>query len=319
MLIGMPTSAAASGFPRRGGGKPAPGPATAPEFVAPPELSGAGTIGTLLVVSAEVTGDPAPLLSFRWLRDGAPIAGAGGPAYAPEDADDLAAIRCRVTATNSAGSVSADSPGVIARQAAPVALGLDDRSFVQGTGVQTIAAAEGFGGRGLTFALAGPPGLGIDPATGIVTVSTAEPLGPAAVTVRATSSGGAAETSFTLAVLVADPETEDDNVIRFDTNARRFDSTSARFDAAVAPIDKDPGDAAPTGRFDSKLLRFDMNAIGFDVAKDTLPPAPAVARFDAGTLRFDADTLRFDAPAIPTDDEGNASSFSQPRTYDEAA
>ena len=149
----------------------------APDFAVPPDMSGTGTIGTLLVVSAEVTGTQTPLLSFRWLRDGAPIAGAGGPTYAPTDADDLAAIRCRVTLTDSAGSGSADTPGIIARHAAPRALGLADRAVGQGRGARSINAAEGFEGAGLTFALNGPSDPGIDPAIGVVTVPTAKPIG----------------------------------------------------------------------------------------------------------------------------------------------
>jgi hypothetical protein len=174
---------------------------------------------------------------------------------------------------------------------------------------------------GLNFALIGPLDLGIDPATGLMSVPTAEPLGPAAVTVRATNSGGAAGNSFTLAVLAAQPETEDDNVIRFDTNARRFDSTTAHFDGVAAPIDRDPGDTAPTSRFDSRTLRFDMNGIRFDGAQPipAPPPAPAIPRFDAGTLRFDANTLRFDAAAISTGDGEDVSSLFQPKTYHEAA
>jgi hypothetical protein len=310
MFIGLPISAAASGLPRRRA-RPGSDAPVAPDFAAPPDVLGTGTIGKLLIVSAEVTGTPTPLLSYRWLRDGAPISGAGGPAYAPTDADDLAALCCRVTATNETGSTSAESPRVIARHATPVALGLADRAFGQGSGARSLNAAEGFVGAGLTFALIGPPDIGIDPATGVVTVPTAEPLGPATVTVRATSSGGVAETSFTLAVLAAQPETEDDNVIRFDTNARRFDSTTARFDHGRQ-------NAASTDRFDSKLLRFDMNGIRFDGEQVAPAPPPAIARFDAATLRFDANTLRFDAAAISTGDGENASSHS-PQTYHEAA
>jgi hypothetical protein len=166
MLIGLPTSAAASGFTVRGSGKPASGPAVAPEFVELPELSGAGTIDTLLFLATEVTGDPTPLVSFRWLRDGMPIPGAGGPAYAPSQTDDLATIRCRVTAANDAGSISAESSGIIARHAAPIALFLADRVFEQGSGAQTIDAGAGFKGAGLSFALTGPPGLASIPQPG---------------------------------------------------------------------------------------------------------------------------------------------------------
>ena len=224
-----------------GGGPPSPPPGrnkpgseapVAPAFVAPPELSGSGTIETPLIASAEVTGSPTPVLSFRWLRNEAPIGGAEDDVYTPTAADDLTAIRCRVSATNDAGEASAETVEVIARNTPPMALGLADRSFPQGSGVQSIAAAEGFAGAGLSFAIAGPSSLAIDSATGVVTVSTEAPFGPATVTVRASNSGGTAEAGFVLAVLAEDEDPGDDGAVRFDTTARSFDSTTARFDGA---------------------------------------------------------------------------------------
>ena len=333
MMIGLP-SAPVAGVPARGRGRPGQG-GVAPICTAMPALSGAGRVGALLIVSVEVEGDPAPLLSFRWLRDGAPIPGAGGPGYAPVTADDLAAIHCRVTATNSVGSVSAESAEVVVREDAPVVLGLADHSFLQGDGVQTIAAAEGFEGAALLFTLSGPAGLGIDPTIGALTVPTAAPLGPVIVTIRASNSGGAADVSFTLAVLARGPEPKGDNVIRFDTVARRFDSTTARFDGATAMavasfdstvlrfdgtaarFDGFVPDAAPAGGFDSSLLRFDMSGVRFDGAQFA-PPAGG-ARFDADMLSFDLDTLRFDAAILSTDAGNVAPAVSFPHTYDEAA
>jgi hypothetical protein len=105
----------------------------------------------------------------------------------------------------------------------------------------------------------------------------------------------------------ANPETEGENVISFDTDTQFFDSTAARFDGAVAT-------ARP--RFDSTRLSFDMTGVRFDGAQSTL--APGVARFDTTALRFDADNLHFDATAMAPEEEGVVE-LSQSSTYDEAA
>jgi len=55
-------------------------------------------------------------LAYRWIRDGAPIAGAAKQTYELDDADFGTRISCRITASNPVGSASADSP-----QSAPVA------------------------------------------------------------------------------------------------------------------------------------------------------------------------------------------------------
>lgn len=335
MLIGLPTSAAATGRPRGGGMTPDPAPAVAPAFTAVPALSGPGTIGTLLVVQATATGTPAPLMSFQWRRDGAAIPGAGGPAYEPGPEDDLAAIHCRVTATNGAGQASADSAPVIARHAAPVAGQMGDWVFAQGTGDRTINAAAALFGAALNFSLTGPAGVAVDAATGLVTVPTDAVLGPAPVTVVAQNSGGTAEIAFTVAVMAADPDEEPENVIRFDSIARSFDATTARFDgatalaaagfdstvlrfdSATARFDGFVPDAAPAAGFDSTAIRFDMTAVRFDGAQ--FAPVPVTARFDGDAIFLDSTDHRFDAAAVSTDEGAAAPSFSLTHSYDEAA
>jgi hypothetical protein len=106
----------------------------------------------------------------------------------------------------------------------------------------------------------------------------------------------------------ANPETEGENVISFDTDTQFFDSTTARFDGAVAT-------ARP--RFDSTRLSFDMTGVRFDGAQSTL--APRVARFDTTALRFDADNLHFDAAVIAADEEEGVAELSQSSIYNEAA
>ncbi len=336
MLIGLHTSAVATGRPRSGAEAPDPAPAAAPVFTAGPVVAGTGTIGTLLVVSAQATGAPAPLLSFQWRRDGVPIPGAGGPAYEPTPEDDRAEIHCRVSATNSAGQVSADSPAVIARHVAPVAGQMGDWAFAQGTGARTINSAAAFTGAALSYALTGPAAVAIDAGTGLVTVSTDQTFDPAPVTVSAQNSGGAAEITFTVAVLAADTDEETATVISFDTLSRRFDETTARFDGSVAlaaagfdstvlRFDSDAArfdgfvpDAAPATGFDSTALRFDMTAVRFDGTY--FAAAPVTTRFDSAAILFDSTSDRFDAAEITPDGGAeDAPAVTQTPSYEEAA
>ncbi|GAA3686428.1 hypothetical protein GCM10022237_51040 [Nocardioides ginsengisoli] len=68
--------------------------ATAPE----PTVSGRTIVGqTLTAVTG--TWDPAPSLTYQWLRGGSPVAGATGPTYQLTAADAGKAISVRVTAT----------------------------------------------------------------------------------------------------------------------------------------------------------------------------------------------------------------------------
>jgi hypothetical protein len=173
-----------------------------PEATTAPGLSGAGRVGAPLVADpGDWTGEPA--ITLQWLREGAPIAGATGIEFVPGDADDGMRIACRATATNAAGSVSAETPAVRVVQVAPLVLTpLADRVLPVAEGVVEIAAAEAFAGRGLRFAVTGG-GAAIDPATGVIAIPTGTARAAEPVTVTAANSGGAAETAFALRVLAA--------------------------------------------------------------------------------------------------------------------
>jgi Tol biopolymer transport system component len=60
-----------------------------------------------------------PSYTYEWLLDGALVAGATEPTYVPGDAAHLKPLRCRVTATNAAGSATATSPAVTVTRAPP--------------------------------------------------------------------------------------------------------------------------------------------------------------------------------------------------------
>jgi hypothetical protein len=176
----------------------------APALIAAPALVGTAEIGR------EVTVEPGawsggPALAFQWLRDGAVIEGATAAAYVPVPADDAAALACRVTATNSAGSAEAVTEPLGVSYAAPTAKGaLPELVLDEDSGDEIVEAAGDFTGENLGFAVSGA-GATVDPVTGRVTIPTAEPLEDL-VTVSASNSGGTAESSFQVTVEAIAPE-----------------------------------------------------------------------------------------------------------------
>jgi hypothetical protein len=105
----------------------------------------------------------------------------------------------RVTAANSGGSASVAFTVTVA-VAAPVAVGtLPDVVYGQGSGTRTVAAAPAFSGAELGYAVTGPAGVSVDPASGVVSIPTAAPIS-ATVTVRASNASGSATQSFRLTV-----------------------------------------------------------------------------------------------------------------------
>ena len=181
----------------------APSVLIAPSVVTAPALKGTAQIGSELKVEAGLwSGLPLPVLALQWLRDGAEIPGATAAAYVPQHADDRCALRCRVTGSNSVGRHAVETASLTATHVAPTVVGeLLDEIFDQDGGSETIATAQVFAGQGLRFAATGA-GVAIDPATGVLTVSTAAPLS-GEVVVSATNSGGSAEARFILTVEAA--------------------------------------------------------------------------------------------------------------------
>ena len=176
----------------------------APTVATAPVLSGTGKIGSAVSVSPGAwNGTPAPTLALQWRRDGAGIAGATGASYTPVAADDRTALSCRVTASNTAGSLSATTTSLSVAYAAPVAGTLPDLVLTLGD-AGSVAAAAAFTGSGLGYAVSGA-GATIDAATGVLGIPTAALLAATTVTVTATNSGGSASVSFKVSVNAGKP------------------------------------------------------------------------------------------------------------------
>jgi hypothetical protein len=176
---------------------PSPLP-VAPVVLSAPVLAGSGKIDSEITVDAGAwSGEPQ--IALQWLRDAAPIPGATAAVYVPVPEDDLTEICCRVTARNAAGETEAETEAVRITFVAPVAVGeLPDEIFDEDTGIQKVPTAQAFEGRNLAFVVSGA-GAGIDPATGVVTIDTANP-GVETITVAAANSGGEATQSFLVTV-----------------------------------------------------------------------------------------------------------------------
>jgi len=181
---------------------------TAPASLVAPSLAGPGRVGAPMRVDPGTwSGDPTPVLSLRWTRNGADIPGAEGDEYLPVPADDGTDLRGVVSATNAAGSAEAATAPIRIAHAAPSARApLADAVFDQGDGTASLPTAQAFAGEDLTFGVTGA-GATIDPATGWVGLGTDLPRAAETVTVTATNSGGSASASFTVTVIAAPVDT----------------------------------------------------------------------------------------------------------------
>ena len=87
------------------------GPPEPPTNLTPPAITGKGEVGQTLTCSGGTwNGRPAPALSYRWLRDKEAIKEATSNTYKIAGEDEGHSLSCKVTATNEAGSATAESP-----------------------------------------------------------------------------------------------------------------------------------------------------------------------------------------------------------------
>jgi hypothetical protein len=88
----------------------------APVNITPPAISGTAQVGRTLTAVSDGgwSGNPAPLLARQWLRNGVEIPGSVGTTYAVQAIDAGTEVSLRVAATNSEGTVTADSPPISA-------------------------------------------------------------------------------------------------------------------------------------------------------------------------------------------------------------
>ncbi len=96
--------------------------ATPPVNTTPPSISGTAAAGETLTCNPGAFTQN-PTIAFRWLSDGAAIAGATATAFTVTDAQLDTAVQCQVTATNFAGAdrgdVSGRQPAAAACQSSP--------------------------------------------------------------------------------------------------------------------------------------------------------------------------------------------------------
>lgn len=123
--------------------------ATAPQNTALPTITGTTKVGsTLTAADGTWSGTPAPTFTRQWERcDSAgascsDIAGATSTTYGLVQADHGSTIRVRVTATNTAGTASAESAQTAAIQYAPINTAAPSISGTVSKG-QTLTAATG--------------------------------------------------------------------------------------------------------------------------------------------------------------------------------
>ena len=93
-----------------------------PANTAAPAVTGTTTVGqTLTTTNGTWTGVPSPTFTYQWFRSpSSAIGGATSSSYVLVSADAGNTIYCRVTATNAAGSASADSNTTATVNQAPV-------------------------------------------------------------------------------------------------------------------------------------------------------------------------------------------------------
>lgn len=106
------TSGNVIAYKKQSGYKEVPSADVAPENVTAPIVTGTAVVGeTLTTTDGTWTGTPEPTFSYQWYRGAIPISGATNSTYTlvQADAGNTSNIKCVVTATNSAGSASADS------------------------------------------------------------------------------------------------------------------------------------------------------------------------------------------------------------------
>ncbi|HEX5310024.1 MAG TPA: glycoside hydrolase family 27 protein [Solirubrobacteraceae bacterium] len=103
---------------------PPPASLVAPPPTPRPSIQGTTSYGSQLLCAAGIPSDPNLQLSYVWLRELEPIAGATASGYTVKTADEGHHLQCRVTASDAAGSATATSSFVtVPFQGLPVASG----------------------------------------------------------------------------------------------------------------------------------------------------------------------------------------------------
>lgn len=183
----------------------------APANTAKPSLTGTLKVGQDLTGS-DGSWDGSPTsYTYKWGRSDTgnsgwtDISGAKSAVYTLTAADDGKYIRRGVAASNgegASGSSWSSASAQITYPAPSAAGGLTDRSYVQGSGNQTVDAAPDFTGAvGGTWSVTG--GGATISASGVVTLPSTTVQTGTVVTVTYTNSGGSASSAFQMTVTSA--------------------------------------------------------------------------------------------------------------------
>ena len=111
------------------------GPPAAPSNTTAPVMTGTPVVGNVLTCTAGVwSGNPDPVLTYQWTRDGAAISGATAATYTVQTADASTPhkVGCTVTATNSNGSLSVASNTTWPSPATPAKLTIAQENSLPG-------------------------------------------------------------------------------------------------------------------------------------------------------------------------------------------
>ena len=109
LLLAAASIAVLAGFPAGAGAVE-----LRPVNLIPPAITGPPVVGQPLACSQGVWAGPPSAYACQWTRDGADLPGATLASYTVISSDAGKALRCGVTASNSAGSAQATSAPVIA-------------------------------------------------------------------------------------------------------------------------------------------------------------------------------------------------------------
>lgn len=271
----------------------------APVFSGTPEVGETGTTN-----NGTWTGYPAPTFTYQVERDGVDVSGEEAASYLFAAADDETDVNITVTATNVRGSVSVDSNALSITYAQPVASGaLSDQAFTDDTGVSTYDASVDFTGGDLTFSLTTSlTGVTINSTTGVVSfdTDTLAAQSGTSVVVRATNSGGNADSGFGLTIsedlpdaptfsgpLAAQSFTEDTGDQTFDVSGE-FSGVSITY-SLISP---------PTGvtiNSSSGVVTFDTDVIAVQSSTTITVRATNGGGSDDGTFSM---TVSLAAPVL---------------------
>ena len=171
-----------------------------------PQITGSGRVGDPLTFSpGSWTGSGPVTIAYRWLREGAPIAGATTESFLPVDEDEGLRLSGIVTASDDTGSRGRGVIGPMVVWPTPTATRpLPDLALDPGVAMTPADLAGGFSGRDMRFDLGPgsaplPDGLTLS-AAGVLSGTPSAETPDARIVIRALNSGGAAQSAFQLRV-----------------------------------------------------------------------------------------------------------------------